>query len=381
MAQSQDSGEEMGELVVTRVQEDMAITSTVGKGKAITTTQVEGDLSEGLSMLEMVTRNKTEGDRAQNKREVGENKGIQGRNPARDNNILAETLLPILQKEEINLEAQGTQYWLGALYLMGKEELRQQNIMTCLREGLEDREEFKIKLVSELEENESTMEVLLRKLMKEEESMAEWRIIRGQAQKQLEQEEANEICSSILADVMVGMFSTIQALPVDQKTRSDPITFASKDVREKTKGQAGVDNLPPKGDHKDPTVKLGEQEGLPRQEIKDMSTAGKTEDQTVRQGEPLALGLKVSVMPQIPFMTGLEAKTYMDSLEHEVVLMQEKGEDMYQAAINLGEEGLARASCTNWGTSRLWMMAKSKWSRTVLHVMAAMSFLGWSWSW
>jgi hypothetical protein len=48
-----------------------------------------------------------------------------------------------------------------------------------------------------------------------------------------------------------------------------------------------------------------------------------------------------------------------------------------QAAINLGEEGMARVSCTNWGTAKLWVMARAKWSRTILHVMAAMSSLGW----
>jgi hypothetical protein len=330
-----------GEVVTTHVEEARSnglsmlgmVTSTAGRGGVVTTKLVEEALPDGLNMLEMVTRNKPEGERAQNKTatQVGENNGIQGRNQAGDYIILAETVLPILQKEEINLEARGTQYWLGALDLMGKEEMRQQNIMTRLREALEDREEFKIKLVSDLEENESTMEVLLSKMMKEEESMAEWRVMRGQAQKQLEQEEANEICTDILADMMVGMFATINELPVDQGTRSDTVTFASKDVREKNIGPAGVDTLPPKGDHKDPPVKVGEHKGLPRQVITDMSTAGKTDDQAVRQGAPLASGPKVSVRPQIPFKTGLEANSYMVTLEREVVaLMQEKGDDMYQ---------------------------------------------------
>jgi hypothetical protein len=390
MAQSLDWGKELEEVVVLRGQEDKATTSTAGKDEVVTTRLVEEAMSGGLSMLEMVTniagggevvtrheeearsnglgmlgvvtstagrggvvttkwveealpdrldrlvmvtRNNPGGERAQNMTAtmVGENNGSQGGNQAEDYIVLAESVLPILQKEEINLEARGTQYWLGALDLMGKEEERQQNIVTRLREALVDREEFKIKLVADLDENESTMEMLLRKMMKEEESMAEWRVMRGQAQKQLEQEEANEICSDILADMMVGMFATINEVPVDQGTKSNTVIFGSKDVRDKNIGPAGVDTLPPKGDHKDPPEKVGEHKGLPRQVVTGMSTAGKTDDREVRQGEPLASGPKVSVRNQIPFKTGLEANSYMVTLEREVVaLMQAKGDDMYQ---------------------------------------------------
>ena len=84
---------------------------------------------------------------------------------------------PILGKEGINLEAQGTEYWLTALNLRGQ--LQQQNIMAGLWGALEDMGGLRTRLLFEWDENESAMAALQRKLVEEEKSMGEWEAMMG----------------------------------------------------------------------------------------------------------------------------------------------------------------------------------------------------------